>query len=117
MADPAIRNALRAIKVEQERARKPLAIILAGHNGSGKSTLWYEVLADSLKIPLINADRMMLSILPEPKPPHTRLPDWAQKLRDTDTAWMGVAQAGVQAFVQVAKQNKVLFAMETVFSH
>ena len=46
---------------------KPLAIIVAGHNGSGKSTLWNERLAPELNIPLVNADRMMLSILPEPR--------------------------------------------------
>lgn len=45
---------------------KPVAFVLAGHNGSGKSTLWRERLSDALRIPLINADRMMLSILPEP---------------------------------------------------
>ena len=44
-------------RIEQARAEtnRPLAVILAGHNGSGKSTLWYEHLADSLQIPLINA--------------------------------------------------------------
>ena len=67
MANASISTALKAIREEQEKAGKPLAIILAGHNGSGKSTIWNDVLADSLKIPLINADRMMLSILPEPR--------------------------------------------------
>lgn len=49
----------------QEASGKPLAIILAGHNGSGKSTMWKKHLSDRLQIPLINADRMMVSILPE----------------------------------------------------
>ena len=39
--------------------------VLFGHNGSGKSTMWYEHIVDNIQIPLINADRMMLSILPE----------------------------------------------------
>lgn len=87
------------------------AVVLAGHNGSGKSTLWYEKLAPVLEMPLINADRMMLSILPEDVPP------WAQSLRDTDAAWMEVAQRGVHAFVAEAQTKRVRFAMETVFSH
>ena len=49
----------------QAESGKPLAIVLAGHNGSGKSTLWYKQLAPTIQIPLINADRMMMSILPE----------------------------------------------------
>ena len=43
---------------------KPIALVLAGHNGSGKSTLWYDRLADALEIPLVNADRLTLSLLP-----------------------------------------------------
>ena len=43
---------------------KPLAMVLAGHNGSGKSTLWYDNLVRALRIPLINADRLTLSLLP-----------------------------------------------------
>ncbi len=43
---------------------KPVAIVLAGHNGSGKSTFWYDRLADDLQIPLVNADRITLSLLP-----------------------------------------------------
>jgi len=96
-------------------SKKPLAIIVAGHNGSGKSTLWNERLAPELKIPLVNADRMMLSILPEPRA--GRLPAWAQELRDTNASWMGVAQQGVDAFVVQAMSRKVPFAVETVFSH
>lgn len=97
----------------QRQSQKPLAIILAGHNGSGKSTMWYQHLAPQLQIPLVNADRMMLSILPETVP----LPDWARDLRDQDESWMKVAQNGVQAFVAEALSNGVPFAMETVFSH
>lgn len=95
---------------------KPLAIVLAGHNGSGKSTMWRKVLSDRLQIPLINADRMMLSILPEAGSDGALVP-WAQSLRDTDQSWMKVAQDGVQAFVGHAMQSKVPFAMETVFSY
>lgn len=101
---------------EQKSSKKPLAIVLAGHNGSGKSTMWYKHLADQFQIPLINADRMMLSILPEVAP-GDKLPGWASSLRDEDKSWMKVAQQGVQAFVVQAMANKVPFAMETVFSH
>lgn len=73
---------------------------------------------------MVNADRLMLSILPEAyrlvhgdvtlaKP----LPAWAQELRDTDQDWMQVAQKGVQAFVHLAMSAKLPFAFETVFSH
>lgn len=100
----------------QQRTKKPLAIILAGHNGSGKSTMWRRLLSGQLQIPLINADRMMLSILPEANAEGS-LDDWAATLRDTDEGWMKVSQNGVQAFVGHAMQAKVPFAMETVFSH
>jgi predicted ABC-type ATPase len=70
-----------------------------------------------LKIPLINADRMMMSILPEPAKGTGKLPAWAQTLRDNDQNWMKVAQDGVQAFVAQALARKVHFAFETVFSH
>jgi predicted ABC-type ATPase len=94
---------------------KPLAIIVAGHNGSGKSTMWNEVLAPRIQIPLVNADRMMMSILPEPQ--QGRLSQWAADLRDRDPGWMRVAQKGVEAFVIQAMAHQVPFAMETVFSH
>ena len=110
--DEALRLSLEA----QQSGDKPLAVILAGHNGSGKSTLWYEALAETLKIPLVNADRMMLSILPEADDDGF-LPPWAADLRDTDQSWMRVAQNGVQAFVAQALSQGVPFAMETVFSH
>ena len=100
----------------QVASRKPLAIILAGHNGSGKSTLWRRRLADTFQLPLVNADRMMLSILPEPGEDGHLVP-WAAMLRDTDRGWMEVAQQGVQAFVGHAMGARVPFAMETVFSY
>lgn len=100
----------------QRQSGKPLAIIVAGHNGSGKSTMWRKRLSDQLQIPLVNADRMMLSVLPEPDG-SGRLTPWAQDLRDHDESWMRVAQQGVQAFVAQAMQVRVPFAMETVFSH
>ena len=77
--------------------------------------MWTKNLAPRLKIPLINADRMMLSILPEPRA--GKLPEWARQIRDKDENWMRVAQLGVQAFVAQAMGQKVAFAMETVFSH
>jgi predicted ABC-type ATPase len=57
--------------------------VLAGHNGSGKSTMWNKRLSDRLKIPLINADRLTLSILPDRSP----IPTWAQSFRDNDERW------------------------------
>jgi predicted ABC-type ATPase len=90
--------------------------VLAGHNGSGKSTMWRERLSGQLRIPLINADRMMLSILPEPNS-DGKLEPWAQTLRDSGASWMKVAQDGVQAFVGHAMLAKVPFSMETVFSY
>lgn len=78
--------------------------------------MWRRALSDRFQIPLINADRMMLSILPEMNSAGF-LPMWAQTLRDEDLGWMKVAQDGVQAFVGHAMQAKVPFAMETVFSY
>ena len=78
--------------------------------------MWRTILADVMQLPLINADRMMLSILPEAGEGGHLVP-WAAKLRDTDRDWMRVAQQGVQAFVGQAMGAKVPFAMETVFSY
>ena len=78
--------------------------------------MWRKVLAGQLRIPLVNADRMMLSLLPEPNSGN-RLEPWAQQLRDTDQGWMKVAQNGVEAFAGHAMQAQVPFAMETVFSY
>lgn len=109
-------EAVEQILAAQQKTKKPLAIVLAGHNGSGKSTKWRKRLSGQLQIPLINADRMMLSILPEPGSDGA-LDGWAQSLRDTDESWMRVAQEGVQAFVGQAMRARVPFAMETVFSY
>ncbi len=108
--------AVAQVGLEQRRSKKPLAVILAGHNGSGKSTMWLKHLSPAFQIPLVNADRMMLSVLPEPDGGNT-LPPWAQTLRDTDENWMKVAQKGVESFVAQAMFRGVPFAMETVFSH
>ena len=78
--------------------------------------MWYEILADRIRVLLVNADRMMMSVLPEPDT-DGRLPSWASLLRDGDRSWMAVAQQGVQAFVSHAMGAKVPFATETVFSH
>lgn len=96
---------------------KPLAIILAGHNGSGKTTLWRERFADALQIPLINADRLMLSMLPEPKGDPPKQPPWADSLRDNDERWQRISQAAVQSVVEKAIERRVSFAYETVFSY
>jgi predicted ABC-type ATPase len=109
-------SAVEAIQTAQKRSKKPLAVVLAGHNGSGKTTLWYKHLANQFQIPLINADRIMMSILPEVAKSQP-LPQWASYLRDKDPSWMKTAQKGVEAFVAQAMAFKVPFAMETVFSH
>jgi uncharacterized protein YaeQ len=51
-----------------------------------------------LQIPLINADRMVLSIIAE-LGSDGALDECAQTLRDTDESWMRVTQDGVQVFV------------------
>ena len=107
-------KAVESILTAQRKSGKPLAVIIAGHNGSGKSTMWYVDLADKFQFPLVNADRMMLSILPEVQSGQ-KLPGWASTLRDSDLSWMQVAQKGVEAFVAQAMAHKVPFAMETVF--
>ena len=96
---------------------KPIAIVLAGHNGSGKSTLWKEKLAPTLKIPLINADRLTSSILPEVDPETGHIPKWAQRLRDDDVRWQVLSQDAVKAMVHLIMVRKMPFATETVFSH
>jgi len=109
-------GAVDQVLLERRQSGKPLAVVLAGHNGSGKSTLWYRRLASQFQIPLINADRMMLSVLPQVTD-HEPLPQWAISLRDHDESWMNVAQKGVEAFAAQAITFQVPFAMETVFSH
>ena len=97
---------------------KPLAIILAGHNGSGKSTLWRTRLSGILQIPLINADRLTLSILPESSSDNPRqLPLWAAALRDNDEKWQKISQSAVESLVREVLKQSVSFAYETVFSH
>jgi predicted ABC-type ATPase len=98
-------------------ANKPVAFVLAGHNGSGKSTLWNERLSDALEIPLINADRLTASILPERNPTTLMVPDWAQRFRDYDERWQLLAQSSVRAIVALVMEQQLAFAMETVFSH
>jgi predicted ABC-type ATPase len=94
-----------------------VAFVVAGHNGSGKSTLWYNRLVPILRIPLINADRLTLSILPPEDPATRRLPSWAQKLRDDDVRWQLLSQEGVLAFISLVTEKRMSFAFETVFSH
>lgn len=95
---------------------RPVAFVLAGHNGSGKSTLWYERMAPVLQRPLINADRLIMSILPPPSPGNQLVP-WAAKLRDQDERWQKLAQEGVAAFTQLVTGRMMSFAFETVFSY
>ena len=111
-----LNEALDALQARHQASAKPLAVVLAGHNGSGKSTMWYHNLVSKLQIPLVNADRMMMSILPEVNN-GLDLPKWAVHLRDQDKSWMKVAQKGVEAFVGQAMGEGLPFAMETVFSH
>lgn len=109
-------STLEVLSDELHPEKRPLAFVLAGHNGSGKSTLWYERLADHLRIPLLNADRLTLSILPEANA-HGRLPGWAQELRDRDEGWAMLSQASVRMFRGLVMDRKMSFAFETVFSH
>ncbi len=92
---------------------KPMAIVLAGHNGSGKSTLWRDKLGPTLQMPLINADNLTSSILPNESP----LPAWAQRLRNDDDRWARLSQEGVRAFKTLVMRDGLPFAFETVFSH
>ena len=109
-------EAVEQVRRAQANTKKPLAIIVAGHNGSGKSTMWRRDLSGVLQMPLINADRLALSIYPEPDS-EGFLPGWAAVMRDEDPAWLRVTQQGVTSFIGHAMTAKVPFAMETVFSH
>ncbi len=107
---------LKTLLNKNEADDRPVAIVLAGHNGSGKSTLWYDRLADDLQIPLVNADRLTLSLLP-PAGADKKLKTWASRLRDEDERWQKLSQDGVQLFMGLAMDQGMPFAFETVFSH
>lgn len=107
----------RLLKEAVAGSTKPVAFVLAGHNGSGKSTLWFERLSPRLQIPLVNADRLTLSILPEANPTTRSLPAWARAFRDRDERWQKLAQEGVRTFTALIMEQKLPFAFETVFSH
>jgi predicted ABC-type ATPase len=109
-------DAVSLVREAQQQTNRPLAIIVAGHNGSGKSTMWRRDLSGVLQMPLVNADRLALSIFPEPDD-EGFLPDWAAAMRDADPAWLRVTQQGVTSFIGHAMAAKVPFGMETVFSH
>lgn len=87
-------ESIRQVRATQDERKQPLAIILAGHNGSGKSTFWRRNLADELQMPLVNADRMMLAILPE-QASDGALPPWAAGLRDTDQSGLTITRARI----------------------
>ncbi len=95
---------------------KPWAIVLAGHNGSGKSTLWYDYMADDLQMPLVNADRLTLSLLPPPGPDNQQRA-WAIRLRDEDERWQRLSQQSTQVFLELTMKHRLSFAFETVFSY
>ena len=107
----------RLLGLALNNVQRPPAFVLAGHNGPGKSTLWYQRLADQLKLPLVNADRLTLSILPEADKKTRKLPAWAQKLRDEDARWQRLSQDGVGLFRQLIMAQRLPFAFETVFSY
>jgi predicted ABC-type ATPase len=109
-------EAVAQVRTAQQQTRKPLAIIVAGHNGSGKSTMWRRDLSEVLQMPLVNADRLALSIYPEPDADGF-LPAWAAAMRDGDPTWLRITQQGVTSFIGHAMTAKAPFAMETVFSH
>ena len=111
---PSLQKLLR--RAIRGQARRPIAFVLAGHNGSGKSTLWYRRLVGELQIPLINADRLTLSILPSADRGQP-LPPWAQRFRDNDERWQRLSQEAVEAFVSLVTEKRIPFAVETVFSH
>ncbi|MDO8385796.1 MAG: toxin [Polaromonas sp.] len=95
---------------------RPIAFVLSGHNGSGKSTLWGERVAPIVQLPLINADRLITSILPAPDGDGFLEP-WASNLRDSDARWQSLAQEGVTAFMGLVTEKRMAFGFETVFSH
>ena len=66
-------------------------------------------------MPLVNADRLTLSLLP-PARDDNELKPWATRLRDQDAGWQKLSQEGVQAFMGLVVEP-MPFAFETVFSH
>jgi len=107
---------IRLLRHAVANTAKPVAFVVAGHNGSGKSTLWNERLSNVLRIPLINADRLTASILPEKDPRSLQLPAWAQAFRDDDERWQKLAQSSVRAIVSLVMDQNLPFAMETVLT-
>ena len=79
--------------------------------------MWYDQLPDHLKIPLVNADRLTLSILPPPIDQRQTLRPWAATLRDGDERWQKISQDGVQLFMGLIMDQQLPFAFETVFSY
>ena len=67
-------------------------------------------------MPLVNADRLTLSLLP-PIGSDQKLKSWASRLRDKDERWQRLAQDGVQLFMGLAMDQRMPFAFETVFSY
>jgi predicted ABC-type ATPase len=67
-------------------------------------------------MPLVNADRLTLSLLP-PVDAHNMLKPWAAQLRDHDKRWQHLSQDGVQLFMGLAMDQGMPFAFETVFSY
>lgn len=68
-----------------------------------------------LQIPLINADRLTLSILPAPKGNPPVLPAWAAALRDKDDRWQRLSQEGVQLFMGLIMAERMPFAFAITF--
>jgi hypothetical protein len=62
--------------------------------------MWRSSLADRLQLPRVNADRMMLSILPEPGLDGHLVP-WADRLRDRHEGGGGKPPAAILAWLDV----------------
>lgn len=67
-------------------------------------------------MPLVNADRLTLSLLPPPGR-DTMLKGWASRLRDEDVRWQKLSQEAVKLFMGLVMEQGMPFAFETVFSH
>jgi predicted ABC-type ATPase len=99
------------------KRKQPVAFVVAGHNGSGKTTLWNARLSRELRIPLINADRLTTSMLPDPDQATGRLPTWASSFRNRNRQWQRISQEGVRTYIDLVMEERLPFAFETVFSH